>query len=185
MPDRLEPAASGRAACRGCGRKIAKGELRFGEALPNAFGEGEATHWFDLVCAACKRPEKLLAVVEATSDAVPDREWLVQTARVGAAHRRLPRLERAERAPSGRARCRSCRELIDAGAWRLVLAMFDDGRKVPIGNVHAECAEAYLGTADVLDRVARLTPDLSEGDRAEIAEALAVRRAPAQEGSSD
>jgi hypothetical protein len=25
---------------------LQKGELRFGEALPNQFGEGEVTHWF-------------------------------------------------------------------------------------------------------------------------------------------
>ena len=32
--------------CRGCGRPIARGELRFGERLPNAFAEGEMTVWF-------------------------------------------------------------------------------------------------------------------------------------------
>ena len=41
----IEPASSGRAKCRGCGRAIAKGELRLGERLPNPFtDEGEMTH---------------------------------------------------------------------------------------------------------------------------------------------
>jgi hypothetical protein len=35
MPHLFEPAPSGRAECRGCGRRIQRGELRFGERLPN------------------------------------------------------------------------------------------------------------------------------------------------------
>ena len=56
MPHVIETASSGRAKCRGCGEKIAAGELRFGERLPNPFAEGETTHWFHLECAAFKRP---------------------------------------------------------------------------------------------------------------------------------
>ena len=37
----IEHASSGRAKCRSCDQPIAKGELRFGERQPNAFGEGE------------------------------------------------------------------------------------------------------------------------------------------------
>jgi hypothetical protein len=36
----FEPAASGRAKCRGCAQPIQRGELRFGERLPNPFAEG-------------------------------------------------------------------------------------------------------------------------------------------------
>src|SRR5688500_16765560 len=39
----IEPASSGRAKCRSCDQPIAKGELRFGERQPNAFGDGEMT----------------------------------------------------------------------------------------------------------------------------------------------
>src|SRR5690606_867987 len=42
----IEHAASGRAKCRGCGEKIDKDELRFGEKEPNTFGDGEMTLWF-------------------------------------------------------------------------------------------------------------------------------------------
>ena len=52
MPHVFEPAPTGRAKCRGCGRAIAKGELRFGERLPNPFAEGEMTLWFHPLCAA-------------------------------------------------------------------------------------------------------------------------------------
>ena len=45
----IEPEASGRAGCRGCGAKIAQGELRFGERLPSPFAESAlVTHWFHL-----------------------------------------------------------------------------------------------------------------------------------------
>ena len=52
----FEPAASGRAKCRGCGQALPKGEVRFGEKLANPFAEGEMTHWFHPLCAAYKRP---------------------------------------------------------------------------------------------------------------------------------
>ena len=65
----IEPASSGRAKCRSCDQPIAKGELRFGERQPNAFGEGEMTLWFHLPCAAYSRPEPFL---EAQGAAPPD-----------------------------------------------------------------------------------------------------------------
>ena len=176
VPDSIQAAPTGRAKCRGCGNAIAKGELRFGETGPNSFGEGEATNWFHLPCASLMRPEKLLPVLEASTDEVPEREWLTEAGRVGEEHRRLPRLVRAERASSGRAHCRSCRELIAKGEWRFALQMFEEGRATPIGTIHVSCAEAYFGTADVLARARRLTPDLSDADAAELEKALSVQR---------
>ena len=41
MSHLIEPAASGRAKCRGCQRPIQKDELRFGERVPNPFADGE------------------------------------------------------------------------------------------------------------------------------------------------
>lgn len=172
VPDSIQPAPTGRAKCRGCGNAIAKAELRFGETGPNSFGEGEATSWFHLACAALMRPEKLLPVLEASSDEQPERTWLMETARSGIEHHRLPRLVRVERASSGRAHCRSCRELIAKGDWRFALQMFEEGRPTPIGTIHASCAQAYFGTADVLPRAQRLTPDLSEADVDDLKKAL-------------
>ncbi len=166
------PASSGRAKCRGCGRSIAKGELRFGESVPNPYAEGETTYWFHLDCAACMRPEKFVGALDAAVEAVPEEERLRNVAVVGAAHRRLPRIARAERASSGRARCRHCHELVDKGSLRIALQIFEEGRMNPIGYIHVACSEPYFGTRDVLERLARLTPDLTPGDRGELEELL-------------
>jgi hypothetical protein len=176
VADSIQAAPTGRAKCRGCGKGIAKGELRFGETGPNSYGEGEATTWFHLACAALMRPEKALPVVEAGEADLPERDWLLETARVGIAHERLPRLVRVERASSGRAHCRSCRELIGKGDWRFALQMFEEGRPSPIGTIHAQCAEAYFGTADVWERARRLTPELSDADAADLKSALSQQR---------
>ncbi len=172
----IEPAASGRASCRGCGKKIPKGELRFGESVPNAFAEGDTTVWFHLVCAACMRPAELLEALPTEHPPLEAEAWLRRTAEVGTAHRRLPRLLAAERAASGRARCRACRELMDKGNWRLKLGIVEEGRMNPLGFIHAECSEAYFGTGEVLERIERLTPELSRDDVAEIARCLATPR---------
>lgn len=156
---RLEAAASGRSSCRGCGTKLPKGELRFGECVDNPFGDGEATYWFHPWCAALMRPEPLLQL-EAEVVALTEGAAMLQTAQEGIEYRRLPRLMRVESAPSGRARCRSCRELIEKGALRFSLAMFEDGRMNPIGFIHVSCAAAYFDTISLLPRLQRLQPDL-------------------------
>jgi cytochrome c553 len=122
------------------------------------------------------RPDKLLPLLEASSDELPERGWLLETARAGVEHEQLPRLLRAERASSGRAHCRSCHELIAKGEWRLALQTFEEGRATPLGTIHASCAEAYFGTADVLDRAQRLTPSLSADDLNDLKAALAEQR---------
>src|SRR5437764_11213194 len=119
MSHLFETAASGRAKCRGCGQAIARGELRFGERLPNPYADGEMTLWFHPLCAAYKRPEALLQVLPETDAA--DRDWLERAARGSLAHRRLPRIDGAERSPSGQARCRNCRQSIERGTWRIRL----------------------------------------------------------------
>jgi hypothetical protein len=164
MPHVIEPAASARAKCRGCGRPISAGELRFGERLPNPFAEGEMTLWFHLECAAFKRPEPLLEALTARTEPLEDRERLETEARRGIAHRRLPRIAGAERASSGRARCRHCREPIGKEAWRIPLVYFEEGRFTPGGFVHARCAGVYFETTDILARVRCFGPGLSEED---------------------
>jgi hypothetical protein len=172
----IEPALSARAKCRGCGAAIAKGELRFGEALPNAFGEGESMHWFHLACGACMRPEKFGPALDAQSPPPPDAEWLKRAVEAGLAHHRLPRLARVERAPSGRATCRSCREVIEKGAFRVALQMFEEGRFSPIGSIHVECCSAYFGTKDIVDRMQKLTPSLTGTDADELTRLIAVEK---------
>jgi hypothetical protein len=164
----IEPASSGRAKCRGCGGKIEKGALRFGEKLENPFAEGEMTHWFHLDCAAFKRPEPLLQTLERRDEPLGDQESLQGEARKGLEHRRLPRVNGAERASSGRAKCRSCRETIPKDSWRIPLVYWEEGRFEPSGFVHARCAREYFGTVDVLARVKRFSPGLSEGELDEL-----------------
>ena len=108
MPHVVEYASSGRAKCRGCDAKIAKGELRFGERQPNAFGDGEMTLWFHVPCAAFKRPEPYLELLEAdewgdvSSDDISLVKELRAKAEFGIAHRRTPRIDKVNRAPTGR-----------------------------------------------------------------------------------
>jgi hypothetical protein len=164
----FERAPSGRAKCRGCGRSIAKDELRFGERLPNPYAEGEMTLWFHVPCGAYRRPEAWLEALETAGEPVPDAERLAAEARHGRDHRRLPRLDGAGRAPTGRARCRSCREPIEKGTWRSPLVFYEDGRFSPSGFVHLRCFRNYFETTDVLSRIRHFSPELSEADIEEI-----------------
>jgi len=173
MTSVIERATSGRAKCRACGKAIAKGEERFGEALPNAYGEGESLFWFHLRCAACSRPESLLTAIDQGQVVPEELSAVIALAREGAAQPRLTRILRAERASSGRARCRHCRELIDQGSWRLALQMFEEGRFNSIGTIHAQCAVHYFEAEPSLER---LTLPTNELGREELAEVVAVMR---------
>lgn len=164
----IEPATSGRAKCRGCKQPIAKDELRLGERLPNPFGDGEMTLWFHPLCAAFKRPETLLAALESTEASIQDRETLQDAAQCGLDHPHLPRLDGVRRAPTGRARCRSCRELIAQDSWRIALVSFEDGRFDPSGYLHASCSRAHFGSPDILRRLRRFQPDLTDSDVLEL-----------------
>lgn len=175
MPDVLAPATTGRSKCRGCGRPIANGALRFGEGLANNYGEGESLYWFHVSCAACLRSEKLEPLVRATLE-LPERDGLLATIESGLRHPKLTRLLRAERASSGRATCRACRETIPKDTWRLALAVFEEGRYSPIGTIHLACARNYFGTADILERLERMSPDMTAEDGNELARLLPLQR---------
>lgn len=171
MAHTIEPAASGRAKCRGCGEKIAKDELRLGARLPNPFVEGELTLWLHLPCGAFKLPEAFLEALSETTLDVDNSSDLSEAAKQSLAFRRLPRLDRASKAPTGRAKCRRCKESIDKGAWRIGLVFFDDveGRFQPGGFIHAACAGSYFETADLIERIVRFSPGLEAAERDEIA----------------
>ena len=76
----MELASSARSKCRGCGQRIDKGVLRFGERLPNPFAEGDMTHWFHPRCAAYKRPEALAEIIDNSDQ--PDDELALQKAAI-------------------------------------------------------------------------------------------------------
>jgi len=167
MPHVFESATTNRSKCRGCKQGIAKGELRFGESLPNQFGEGEVTHWFHPACAAYKRPEPLLEALQSAAD-VPGREALESHARASLAQHRLPRIDGAERSPTGQAKCRQCREPIEKGAWRIRLVFHEEGTFSPGGFIHLGCRAAYFETGDILEQVLHFSPALAEADREEL-----------------
>src|SRR5689334_17368286 len=151
MPHIFELAPSARAKCRGCGLAIAKGEVRFGERLPNPFADGEGvemTHWFHVPCAAYRRPEPFLASLPEATVEIADKDTLVREAELGVAHRRLPRVSTAERASTGRATCRHCKEPIAKDSWRIALVYYEEGRFTPSGFVHVACLPAYCETTN-------------------------------------
>jgi len=168
MPHVFEPAATGRSKCRGCKQALQKGELRFGESLPNQFGEGEVTHWFHPMCAAYKRPEPVLEALSVATSEIPEREALERAAQASLAQHRLPRIDGAERSPTSQAKCRQCREPIEKGAWRIRLIFHEEGTFSPGGFIHLTCRQAYFATADVLERVLHFSPALAEEERAAL-----------------
>lgn len=183
MSHALEPATTGRSKCRACRATIAKDTLRIGERAPNPFGDGEAVYWFHPECAALKRPHVVVELADADPEdrvdgPVLDAQW-VQWARRAVAAERLARVGEAGRAPSGRARCRQCRDLIDKHVWRVALDIWEEGRFAPLGFVHAGCLSAYCRvetTGDLVERVlhgAALSPE----DSAALREAVETQRA--------
>jgi len=168
MPQVFEVAPTGRAKCRGCGLPIERGVLRFGERVPNQFGEGEATLWFHPRCAAFKRPEPLLEALPGAPSSLSDRDDLERVARTSAAHRRLPRVDGAERAPSGQAACRHCKERIEKGSWRIRLAIYDEGQFGGAGFIHLACRGSYFEGQDVLEPMLHFSSKLGDEDRKEL-----------------
>src|SRR5262245_18193021 len=171
MPHIFEKASSGRAKCRGCGRAIAKDELRFGERLPNPFAEGEMTLWFHPLCAAYKRPEAVLQALGEATEPVPDVAALETAERANSASRRLPRIDGAERAPSSQAKCRACKEKIEKGSWRIRLVYFEEGRFTPGGFIHLGCREAHFEGHDALAPMLHFSAGLSDEERSDLNQA--------------
>jgi hypothetical protein len=168
MPNVIEPAPSGRSKCRGCAQTIPKDALRFGERLPNPFGGGEMTLWFHPLCAAYKRPEPVLLALQEIPIDIPSRSQLQDTAERSLAHRRLPRIDGAEKAPSAKAKCRHCREPIDRDSWRIRLVFYEEGMFTAGGFVHRHCSKAYFETDAVAEQVLHFSSDLSDADREEL-----------------
>ena len=99
---------------------------------------------------------------------------LERAARGNAAQRRLPRIDGAERAPSGQAKCRQCKQKIEKGAWRIKLVFFEEGRFAPSGSIHLDCRTDYFERHDVLAPLLHFSPDLTDDERAELSRACGV-----------
>lgn len=158
MVHKIEVAPSGRAACRSCGEKIGKGELRFGESVTSQYGE--AFEWHHLKCAASKKPVLLGAALEHFEGEVPERAALdaamqaAATAPAAGSKKKDPAgaLPSADLAPTGRAKCIECGEAIPAKSVRIAVEReIDTGTFAAkgAGYLHPTCAEAWAGTQNV------------------------------------
>jgi hypothetical protein len=130
------------------------------------------TLWFHPLCAAYKRPQPLLEALDQTADSVADQEGLRQAVLRSVTYPHIPRIDGAEKSPSGQAKCRSCHEPIERGSWRIRIVFYEEGRFSPGGYLHLGCRTAYFGTAEVVEPVLHFSPTLSEAERAELIRAL-------------
>jgi len=163
----LDTAPTGRARCRACRKVIAKGEWRLGQKAPNPYGEGDITFYFHPICGAAKLPEVMLEALGEADRPVPGAEQYRRLADLASAHRRLPRLGRIEVAPTGRARCRHCRQVIDKGSRRMALEVVDNGMLDSWGYLHLGCVQAYV-EGEVAELLEARGDVLDDATRAEL-----------------
>jgi hypothetical protein len=155
MENVIETARSGRAACRTCKEKIAKGELRFGVAYKSRYDEGDkfSFAWHHLPCAAKAQPDKLGPTLAAYQGEVSNRAELEKL--IAEAPPKKVKEKRsypyAERAPTARSKCIGCGDLIGKGDFRFVVEReVDAGSFVAMasGNVHLKCIGGFLDSID-------------------------------------
>ena len=149
MGNVIEEAKSGRASCRTCKKPISKGELRFGEEAPNAFGDTPSMRWHHLACAADKMPAELKAALDAYAGEVPDRAELDKRMAdsIAKGHAKPGGLPYADKAPTGRARCLQCQQPIEKDTLRVAVAReIETGVTVTQGQgyLHPGCVDAWI-----------------------------------------
>src|SRR5688572_14851584 len=123
MGNVIEEAKSGRASCRTCKKAIAKGELRFGEEAPNAFGDTPSMRWHHLMCAAEKLPGELKAALDEYPGNVDNRAEIDKAMNDALAGGRAKPggFPYADKAPTGRAKCMQCEEQIAKDTLRVAV----------------------------------------------------------------
>jgi hypothetical protein len=186
MPHRIEPSPSGRARCRACRAGIAKGDLRFAESVPNPVADGDTSHFYHLPCASERRPGPFaeLLASDAREQLAASIEGLAELEAAAArarAHHRLERLGEIERAKSGRAKCRHCRQVIEKQSLRIALQPIEDGMMQAWGFLHLGCVPGYVGTHPDPERLTRYSA-LSDED---LAEARSLAAAGSIDSGSD
>jgi hypothetical protein len=185
MPNHIEIAPSGRASCRGCKQPIAKGVPRFAEEAPNPYSEegGTSYRYWHLACAAPKLANELAAALPAYDGPVDDRPALDAVI----AQNLRPELPYAERASSGRAKCRACDEALKKGDLRVAFERVFEGPMGPqkgAAYAHPRCVGPYLARekeqgrqASDLDEAVRLVVAHSKLPAAELEGVAAEMRA--------
>ncbi len=132
--------------------------------MPNPFSDGDMTQWHHPDCAAHRRPDPLLEALNAGIYPGEDAVTLKTAAEHASTHRRLQRIGAAQKASSGRARCRHCRELIEKDAWRLPLIFFEEGSYNGSGFIHASCVADYCETQECWPTVEQFAAHLESSD---------------------
>jgi poly [ADP-ribose] polymerase len=187
MADVIEVAKSARAMCRTCRAAIAKGELRFGEEVPSAFGDGSGTTrlWHHLPCAAKKKPEKLRVALASFDGEVPDRAALDAAIAVNEPKQKPIHFPYAERASTSRSRCGECHQGIDKGELRVAFERDPEPGGMTIGApryFHARCAPGREEAASLSNRLRENSKGLTAEDLAELEGAVAAGAAGARAG---
>ncbi len=154
----IEGARSSRSRCKTCRRSIDKDTLRMGILIEGPYGTGYM--WHHLKCAAKRSFEQVAEAYqqEAWNHAKTPPENVPTLEKLQALHddadqerKERKQIPYTEPAPSGRARCKHCNELIEKGSMRVIL-----GRSVEFGNqlrtapinVHPRCVAEALQEED-------------------------------------
>lgn len=182
----VETAKSGRARCRTCGEGILKGDLRFGEEVPNGFSDdGGTTHnWHHLQCAAKKKPSQLRGALESYPGEIPNRQLIDHLIAENEPKQKPTSFPYAERAASARSHCGECHTLIAKGALRVALQRENEGPSMMMPPTpryyHAACVRTVL-PADLATSLAQIRTNsrgLTQDDLDELARALGPARGP-------
>jgi hypothetical protein len=165
----IEAAKSGRARCRKCREAIAKGELRFGEEIPNTFADdGRMSYrWYHLMCGARACPKEMEEALAEYEGDVENRAELEREIDAAKRKQKPKTFPYAELAPSGRSKCLLCGEKIGKGELRVAVEReVDTGSFVTTsaGYLHPGCAAEHQGmsSGDLLSAIKVNTLSLSE-----------------------
>ena len=153
-PYLIENARSSRSKCRTCRRKIDKDTLRIGVLLEGPYGTGYL--WHHLNCAAKRRFDDVAEAYKQSAWApelkVPELAQL-EKLKEDAEQKRADKKEApwAERAKTGRSKCKHCDEPIAKDSWRVILdrmvEFFGQERRGPV-NIYPHCVAAELQSED-------------------------------------
>ncbi|UCF67254.1 MAG: hypothetical protein JSV80_15980, partial [Acidobacteriota bacterium] len=178
----IEKARSSRSRCKTCRRTIPKDGLRIGLLIEGPYGTGYL--WHHLGCAARRLFDRVEEAYElkaweqakAPPGQLPSLDELRKLRDTAEQSRqKRAQLPYVQVAPSGRAKCKHCEQLIDKGALRVVL-----GREVRFGDqvrvgpiaVHPRCVAAELQADDCATRAEGLLDALRENSQAISAEQI-------------
>lgn len=178
MAHTIETAKTGRAGCRACKTPIPKGELRFGEEVPNAFSaSGETSfQWYHLACAALKKPHQLKAALAGFTGEIPGRADLEATLEEAAKKTKPSTFPYAERAATGRSRCQVCQQPIEKGSLRVAVEREVETASFATksaGYLHPKCAKTQLADPELLAKIKANTTSLEAADLEALAGELA------------